>query len=59
MARLFEPFFTTKPVDKGTGLGLSITHGIVKHYGGKIAVESTVGKGTSFFVKLPLAEQNT
>lgn len=59
MARLFEPFFTTKPVDKGTGLGLSITHGIVKHYGGKIDVKSTVGKGTSFFVKLPLAEQNT
>ncbi len=59
MARLFEPFFTTKPVDKGTGLGLSITHGIVKHFGGEINVKSTVGKGTSFFVKLPLTEQNT
>jgi two-component system NtrC family sensor kinase len=57
MPKLFEPFYTTKPVDKGTGLGLSVSHGIVKHYGGKIDVKSTVGKGTSFFVRLPLAEQ--
>ncbi len=56
MAKLFEPFFTTKPVDKGTGLGLSITHGIVKHLGGNIRIESTLGKGTSFFVRLPLTE---
>jgi two-component system NtrC family sensor kinase len=56
LPKLFEPFFTTKPVDKGTGLGLSITHGIVKHLGGSIKVESTLGEGTSFFVKLPLAE---
>jgi len=59
MSKLFEPFFTTKPVDKGTGLGLSVSHGIVKHYGGRIDVKSTVGKGTSFFVKLPLVEQGT
>jgi two-component system NtrC family sensor kinase len=57
LAKLFEPFFTTKPVDKGTGLGLSVSHGIVKHLGGNIKVESTVGKGTSFFVRLPLTEQ--
>jgi two-component system NtrC family sensor kinase len=57
LPKLFEPFFTTKPVDKGTGLGLSITHGIVKHLGGSIRVESTIGKGTSFFVRLPLSEQ--
>lgn len=57
LPKLFEPFFTTKPVDKGTGLGLSITHGIVKHLGGNIRVESTIGKGTSFFVRLPLTEK--
>jgi len=57
MGKLFEPFFTTKPVGKGTGLGLSVSHGIVKHYGGYIDVKSNVGKGTSFFVKLPLIEQ--
>jgi len=57
MPKLFEPFFTTKPVGKGTGLGLSVSHGIVKHLGGYIKVESTIGKGTSFFVRLPLAEE--
>jgi two-component system NtrC family sensor kinase len=59
MPKLFEPFYTTKPVDKGTGLGLSVSHGIVKHYGGEIDIESTIGKGTSFFVRLPLIEQKT
>ncbi|GBE40865.1 sensor protein ZraS [bacterium BMS3Bbin09] len=57
LPKLFEPFFTTKPVDKGTGLGLSITHGIVKHLGGSIRVKSTLGQGTSFFVRLPLIKQ--
>lgn len=58
MSRLFEPFYTTKPVGKGTGLGLSVSHGIAKHMGGHIKVKSAVGKGTSFFVRLPLTEQS-
>jgi two-component system NtrC family sensor kinase len=57
MPKLFEPFFTTKPVGKGTGLGLSVSHGIVKHLGGHLKVKSTVGKGTSFFVRLPLTTE--
>ena len=52
--RIFEPFFTTKEVGKGTGLGLSISYDIIQKHHGEITVESTVGAGTTFTVKLPL-----
>lgn len=53
--RIFEPFYTTKEVGKGTGLGLSISYGIVEHHHGKIQVESTIGKGATFTLTLPIA----
>jgi signal transduction histidine kinase len=54
IARIFEPFFTTRPVGKGTGLGLSMVYDIVKKHRGTIKVESTVGKGSTFVVRLPI-----
>lgn len=56
ISRIFEPFFTTKEVGAGTGLGLSISYELIQRHGGDILVDSTPGKGSTFTVRLPVAE---
>jgi two-component system NtrC family sensor kinase len=51
--KVFEPFFTTKEVGKGTGLGLAVCYGIITEHGGRLTVNSKVGKGTTFTISLP------
>jgi two-component system NtrC family sensor kinase len=53
--KIFDPFFTTKEVGKGTGLGLTVAYAIVQEHGGRIRLESSPGKGTSFYVELPVS----
>jgi signal transduction histidine kinase len=52
--KIFQPFFTTKPTCKGTGLGLSLAYDIVKAHGGELTVQSIIGIGSSFTIKIPL-----
>lgn len=57
--KVFEPFFTTKPVGQGTGLGMSITYRVIKNHNGEISVDSELGKGTTFTIKLPINYEKT
>jgi signal transduction histidine kinase len=54
IARIFEPYFTTKPLGEGTGLGLSISRQTIANHGGRVTVESEVGRGTVFRIFLPV-----
>ncbi len=58
LSKIFEPFFSTKNYGDGTGLGLSISERIVQGHGGRIEVESAVGRGSVFRIFLPVAEQS-
>ena len=55
--KIFDPFFTTKGRE-GLGMGLSVTYGIVRRHGGSINFESTAGKGTTFYIRLPVARNS-
>lgn len=58
LKNIFEPFFTTKEIGKGTGLGLSIAYDIIIKHRGTISVDSQVGEGTAFTIRLPLCPGN-
>ena len=56
--RIFDPFFTTKEVGQGTGLGLAISYGIIGEHGGRVSLDTEVGKGTTFVVMMPVMTES-
>ncbi|MBC8433169.1 MAG: PAS domain S-box protein [Desulfobacterales bacterium] len=54
LSKIFDPFFTTKDVGKGTGLGMNVAYNIIKKHNGLIDVESKVGAGTTFTIRIPV-----
>ena len=54
LSKIFDPFFTTKEVGKGTGLGMNVAYNIIKKHKGTINVDSVVGKGTTFTIRIPI-----
>ncbi|MBU0639439.1 MAG: cache domain-containing protein [Planctomycetes bacterium] len=57
LGSIFDPFFTTKDPGKGTGLGMAVAYGIVTGHGGRLEVDSEVGKGTTFTITIPLQDE--
>ncbi len=57
LSKIFDPFFTTKSETIGTGVGLAVCAGIIKRHGGEVRVESTIGQGSRFYVRLPLNKE--
>ena len=55
--QIWDPFFTTKNAGQGIGLGLAITYNIIKRLGGDISVESQIGKGSKFTVRMPACQK--
>jgi signal transduction histidine kinase len=54
LKKIFDPFFTTKEVGKGTGMGLAMAYGTINNHNGWVHVDSEMGRGTEFFIFLPL-----